>query len=561
MQHKAAIWITGAFKTSLTRGVQAIAGLMPIHLHIQKMAWRAHFRTAMLSDTHPTRSFLEPQYCKGALEHPVALNWLSIQERPKLQGAIADTHSEILALTKTFAPCAPEAQPGQRLLDLFPARTVFHLHSEYPEPEPGTPPDTTDLAVYHVWLYENVVEGTIKAHLNSIHNEAHAEPNTVYSATNASVPAEKKYQALVGFALLQGDKWIDSACYASGKVLAPEAELSAIRFAVVWTTQVPGCNHIVIFMDHITSAKKALDPSVHSGQGHSLAVCHLLLVWFNANLLSTLEFYDCPSKAEWDVHHEVHQFLKGLPLVPGLWPRMTLDLLCKYGMDRCNAEWHQLFFRDPTFTGRQFLHMCRIIFNVLHTLDPTWVGLVRYPTLDKSQNCLLAQFRQELDCSDPNSINDMFQKICYFLFAHERHQYPASATQGKFFSPINLFVVFYSMNDHGGFRIASEITTFSKISSFEVLKQVKPYLETGQETPMVFVYNVHCVLRSIRLDKVMLALFHFGLWGGREVTYKDKFIRLSQIRNMHDKEHEHYEAAVSELAFFGEAEWYLPLIS
>ncbi|KJA14979.1 hypothetical protein HYPSUDRAFT_208252, partial [Hypholoma sublateritium FD-334 SS-4] len=304
MQRKAAIWITGAFKTSPTGGVQAIAGLMPIHLHIRKMAWRAHFRTATL-------------------------------------GAIADTHSEILALTKTFAPCAPEDRPGQRLLDLFLARTVFHLRSEYPEPEPGTQPDTTDVAAYHVWLYENVVEGTIKAHLDGIRDEVHAEPNTVYGATDASVPAEKKYQALAGFALFQGDEWVDSARYVSGKVLAPEAELSAIRFAV------------------------ALDPSVHSGQGHSLAVCRALLVWFAADPLNTLEFYDCPSKAEWDVHHEVHQFLLGLPPVPGLRPRMTLDSLRKYATDHCNAEWHQLFFRDPTFAGRQFLQLLDLDDNLI----------------------------------------------------------------------------------------------------------------------------------------------------------------------------------------------------
>ncbi|KJA25421.1 hypothetical protein HYPSUDRAFT_199938 [Hypholoma sublateritium FD-334 SS-4] len=259
MQRKAAIWITGAFKTSPTGG-----------------------------------------YRKGAREHPAALNRLSIRERPKLRGAIADTHSEILVLTETFAPCALEARPGQRLLDLFPACTVFHLRSEYPEPEPGTPPDTADVAAYHVWLYENVVEGTTKAHLDGIRDEAHAEPNTVYGVTDASVPAEKRYQALAGFALFQGDERVDSAHYVSGKVLAPEAELSAIRFAVVRATQVPGCTRIVIFTDHIASAKKALDPSVHSGQGHSLAVCRALLVWFAADPLNTLEFYDCPSKAEWD---------------------------------------------------------------------------------------------------------------------------------------------------------------------------------------------------------------------------------------------------------------------
>ncbi|KJA14392.1 hypothetical protein HYPSUDRAFT_208739 [Hypholoma sublateritium FD-334 SS-4] len=277
---------------------------------------------AMLLDTHPTRSLLEPQYCKWALEHPVTLNQLSVRERPKLRGAITDTHSEILALTRTFALCAPEAWPGQCRLDLFLACTVFHLQSKYPEPEPGTPPDTSDVASYHVWLYENVVKGTIKAHFDGICDEAHAESNTVYGTTDASIPAKKKYQAFAGFALFQGDEQVNLAHYVSGKVLAPEAELSAICFAVIRATQVPGCTHIVMFMDHIALEKKALDPSVHSSQGHSLAVCRALLLWFAANPLNILKFYDCLSKAEWDVYQEVHQFLLDLSPVLGLWPRM-----------------------------------------------------------------------------------------------------------------------------------------------------------------------------------------------------------------------------------------------
>lgn len=235
--------------------------------------------------------------------------------------------------------------------------------------------------------------------------------------------------------------------------------------------------------------------------------------------------------------------------------------------------------------------MCRILFNVLRTIDPTWKGLLRYPALDESQNHLLVQLRRELDHGDEDSIDSVFLKTCYSLFAHERHQYPVSMNQGKFFSPINLFVVFYSLNENGGFRIASEITTLcasieyfiravmlkkidviskeAGISSFEyvivvlslsftdylisrALKQVKPYLETGHETPMAFVYNVHRVLRSVRSDEVTAALFHFGANGGRELTYHGDCIRLSQIRHMHDQENIRYERAVQELLFFGE---------
>jgi len=53
MQRKAALWITAAFRTSPTGGTEALAGLIPVHLHLRKLADRANLRIATLSDTHP----------------------------------------------------------------------------------------------------------------------------------------------------------------------------------------------------------------------------------------------------------------------------------------------------------------------------------------------------------------------------------------------------------------------------------------------------------------------------------------------------------------------------
>ena len=41
MQRRAAIWILGAFKTSPLEGIEALAGLMPIRFHLQKIAKRS----------------------------------------------------------------------------------------------------------------------------------------------------------------------------------------------------------------------------------------------------------------------------------------------------------------------------------------------------------------------------------------------------------------------------------------------------------------------------------------------------------------------------------------
>ena len=69
MQRKAALWITGAFHISPTGGTEALAGLIPVHLHLRKLADRANLRIATLSDTHPIRSLLSKDYVKQAEAH------------------------------------------------------------------------------------------------------------------------------------------------------------------------------------------------------------------------------------------------------------------------------------------------------------------------------------------------------------------------------------------------------------------------------------------------------------------------------------------------------------
>jgi len=41
MQRRAAIWILGDFKTFPLYGIEAIAGLVPIKLHLQKLGGRS----------------------------------------------------------------------------------------------------------------------------------------------------------------------------------------------------------------------------------------------------------------------------------------------------------------------------------------------------------------------------------------------------------------------------------------------------------------------------------------------------------------------------------------
>ena len=77
MQRKAACWITGAFRTSPTGGVESLAGLPPIGLHLKKLSQRAILRTATLSDTHLIRSLFTGNQAKKDIPMLGATCWMS----------------------------------------------------------------------------------------------------------------------------------------------------------------------------------------------------------------------------------------------------------------------------------------------------------------------------------------------------------------------------------------------------------------------------------------------------------------------------------------------------
>ena len=52
MQRRAAIWILGAFKTSPLEGIEAIASIIPIRFHIQKLAKRSQLHLFKLLNNH-----------------------------------------------------------------------------------------------------------------------------------------------------------------------------------------------------------------------------------------------------------------------------------------------------------------------------------------------------------------------------------------------------------------------------------------------------------------------------------------------------------------------------
>ncbi|CAA7263236.1 unnamed protein product [Cyclocybe aegerita] len=168
MQRKAALWITGAFCTSPTGGLEALAGLIPVHLMPKKLATHAVYRVATLLDTHPLRSMMGEGLLKRAAPHARSAALMTPAMRGKVKSTVMEVDERVHTLTESFEPFTPEARPGDRLLDRYADR----LHFDERDP-------TQDRRPY----------------LDELIARARADPLTVLAATDGSVPQSNQYQA------------------------------------------------------------------------------------------------------------------------------------------------------------------------------------------------------------------------------------------------------------------------------------------------------------------------------------------------------------------------------
>ncbi|CAA7270843.1 unnamed protein product [Cyclocybe aegerita] len=222
MQQKAALWITGAFCTSPTGGLEALMGLIPVYLMLKKLATHAVYRVATLSDTHPLLSMLGKRLLKRAEPHTCSAVLMTPAMRGKVKSTVMEVDERVHTLTESFKPFAPEARPGDQLLDCF----VDRLHFDKRDPAQDRLP-----------------------YLDKLIAKARADPLTVLAATDGSVPQSNQYQVASTAIIYKRHRELERTCYVSGRVTAPDAELNAISCVVCLAVKQVNCQHIMVFTD------------------------------------------------------------------------------------------------------------------------------------------------------------------------------------------------------------------------------------------------------------------------------------------------------------------------
>ena len=135
---------------------------------------------------------------------------------------------------------------------------------------------------------------------------------------------------------------VSSSKASAGRTTAPDAELFAIRLGIAKATSM-AIEHIILITDSLGFARQAVDPSVHSGQAHSLAICSALRSFFSQDYGYRIDFWDCPSKAEWSLYQLVHNDVTNTRVSAKLHPATSIDFLHSKSVISCLDTWRTSF--------------------------------------------------------------------------------------------------------------------------------------------------------------------------------------------------------------------------
>ena len=127
MQRKAAIWILRAFKTSPLDGIKAIAGLIPIKFHLQKLGSRAQLWVVSIPSNHIIWTLIDSSFGSLQNQHSSFLCNFTDHQRKNIKGHLVDTNNRSHRLFPAFLSTHPELFPGSRIIDIFSDKFSFNL--------------------------------------------------------------------------------------------------------------------------------------------------------------------------------------------------------------------------------------------------------------------------------------------------------------------------------------------------------------------------------------------------------------------------------------------------
>ena len=267
MQKRAAIWILGAFKTSLSKGIKALVGIIPIKFHLQKLANCSLIRPFKLPENHIIRSLMNNSLHCSNSSNPHIVGSLMNHQRNIAKGYIIDSKTKSYGIFLSFAPLHQEFTPGHHILDKFSDRFSFNLV------------DKKEKDNIHAQELDNLVLQ------NSL-------PSSALIVTSASI---KDNIATSVAHIHQANSPLIKSIYHAVFITSSEAELFTMRYGINQACNKDNISKIIVITDSIHSAKCIFNSSLYPLQSHLAVILSELRLFFNKSQDNSIEFWECSS--------------------------------------------------------------------------------------------------------------------------------------------------------------------------------------------------------------------------------------------------------------------------
>ncbi len=104
IQRRAIIWILEAFKTSSSEGIEAIAGIIPIKFHLQKLTGRSFICPFKLPDNHIIIILMDDSPQQGKNPNPHTVGPLTNRQKNITKGHLIDSCNKSYGIYLSFSP-------------------------------------------------------------------------------------------------------------------------------------------------------------------------------------------------------------------------------------------------------------------------------------------------------------------------------------------------------------------------------------------------------------------------------------------------------------------------
>ena len=330
MQQRAALWITGAFRTSPSEGVEAIAGLIPINLHLKKLNGRHHLRYATIPPSHVINALLDKHQSKNQNQHKFALANLTNKQKSKLKSPIKDVSERLNKIKNEFDPHHIIFHPGLYLVDHFSSRIVFHS------------PDSSSNEA----LFDH------SSKLNLVFEKTQKSSNDIAVISDGSIKAVGSATAI---AHIWKDYKVNAQLKAHANNITPlEAKLMAICIGLTAAFENSEAQQILVITDSLKGEKKIISSGDQYLQKSIIPIAEKIQSFLSKDNCNAIHFWHCPNKIEWSRHTLVDKEAKSSHIPPILSKKNSFLLSKKLECNRSLKSW-QKSFKDSKKKGQLFL--------------------------------------------------------------------------------------------------------------------------------------------------------------------------------------------------------------